>query len=259
MSSQSSRSSSSSGTSIPPTHRFSLLEPIIAASVCLILVSNIISQKFFGVTILGLPITTDVGTLLLFPFTYILSDVLTEVYGYGTSRRVVWYAFAANMVAALLFTAAVALPHSPEFTNQDAFAAVLGQVPGLVVASLAGAWFGSFSNDSTLAAMKLWMVKWDPDHNWLPLRTIASTVLGELVDTTLFVGVAILFGVFPSEAFLSLVISQWVIKTLVEIVFTPLTVVVIRAIKRYEGVDMVGTESWNPFAFTKDGGENHYR
>jgi len=246
-------------SSLPSPRRFSLLEPIIAASVALILVSNIVAQKFFSVTVVGVPLSTDVGTLLLFPFTYILSDILTEVYGYSTSRRVVWYSFGANVIAAGLFTAAVALPHDPAFTTQDAFAAVLGQVPGLVLASLAGAWFGSFTNDSVLAAMKVWMVKWDPNHRWLALRTIGSTVLGELVDTTLFVGVAILAGVFPADAFASLVLTQWAIKTLVEVVFTPLTLVVIRAVKRYEGLDMVGTETWNPFAFTKEGGTNQFR
>jgi uncharacterized PurR-regulated membrane protein YhhQ (DUF165 family) len=91
------------------------------------------------------------------------------------------------------------------------------------------------------------------------MRTIGSTVVGELVDTTLFVGVAVLLGVFPAEALISLILSQWAIKTLVEVIFTPLTVVVIRFIKRYESIDMVGTETWNPFAFTKDGGENRFR
>lgn len=240
-------------------HRFSLLEPIIAAAVCIVLVSNVISQKFFGFSVLGIPVTTDVGTLLLFPVAYILSDILTEVYGYAASRRVVWYTFAANILAAGLYTAAVALPHSPDFANQDAFAAVLGQVPGLVVASVCGAWFGSFANDSTLAVMKVWMVKWDPTHRWLPLRTIASTVVGQAVDTSLFVGVAVLFGVFPAADYLSLVLSQWVLKSLVEIVLTPVTVLAIRAIKRFEGLDVVGTETWNPFAFGKEGGENRYK
>jgi uncharacterized integral membrane protein (TIGR00697 family) len=235
------------------------LEPIIAAAVGIVLVSNVIAQKFFGFSVLGIPVTTDVGTLLLFPVAYILSDILTEVYGYGASRRVVWYTFGANILAAILYTAAVALPHSPDFTNQAAFAAVLGQVPGLVVASICGAWFGSFANDSTLAAMKIWMIKWDPTHRWLPLRTIASTIVGQAVDTTLFVGVAVLFGVFPATDYVSLVLSQWILKSLVEIVLTPVTILVIRAIKRYEGMDVVGTETWNPFAFGRDGGENRYR
>jgi len=238
--------------------RFSLLEPLIAAAVGLVLVSNVISQKFFSFPVWGMPVTTDVGTLLLFPFTYILSDILTEVYGYAASRRVVWYAFAANLAAAGLYTAAVALPNSPDFANQEAFRAVLGQVPGLVVASLAGSWFGSFANDSVLAGMKISMVKWDPAHRWLPLRTIGSTVVGELIDTTFFVGVAVLFGVFPADALVSLIVSQWLIKTLVEIVFTPLTVWAIRGIKKYEAKDVVGTETWSPFAFAREGGENQF-
>ena len=242
-----------------PKKTFTLLEPIIAAAVAIVLVSNVIAQKFLGFHLLGIPVTTDVGTLLLFPVAYILSDILTEVYGYAASRRVVWYTFAANILAAGLYTAAVAMPHSPDFTTQDAFAAVLGQVPGLVVASVCGAWFGSFANDSTLAVMKVWMVKWDPTHRWLPLRTIASTVVGQAVDTSLFVGVAVLFGVFPVADLVSLVISQWIIKSLVEIVLTPVTILVIRAIKRFEGMDVVGTQTWNPFAFGKAGGENLYK
>ncbi len=241
-----------------PQRQFRLLEPIIAASVALVLVSNIIAQKFFSFTLLGLNLTTDVGTLLLFPVAYVLADIMTEVYGYGTSRRVIWYTFGANAVAALLFMAAVALPHSPDFTSQDAFAAILGQVPGLVVASLCGAWFGGFTNDTVMAGMKVWMVKWDPHHKWLPLRTIASTIAGQAVDTNLFVGVATLFGVFPPADFVSLVLTQWALKSLVEIVLTPLTIVVINAIKKFEGLDVVGTDTYNPFSFAKDGGKNLY-
>lgn len=241
-----------------PNQRFSLLEPIIAIAVAVVLVSNIISQKFLSFSLAGLPVSTDVGTLLLFPVAYILSDILTEVYGYGASRRVVWYMFGANILAALLYSAAVALPFSPDFKTQDAFATVLGQVPGLVVASVCGAWFGSFANDTTLAAMKVWMVKWDPHHRWLPLRTIASTVVGQAVDTALFVGVAVVFGVFPGSDYLSLVLSQWAIKSAVEIVLTPVTILVIRRIKKYEGMDVVGTDTYNPFAFARDGGENRY-
>ncbi len=239
-----------------PQKRFRLLEPIIAASVALVLVSNIIAQKFFSFTLLGIPLTTDVGTLLLFPVAYVLADVITEVYGYGTSRRVIWYTFGANALAALLFMAAVALPHSPDFTTQDAFAAILGQVPGLVVASLCGAWFGGFTNDTIMAAMKVWMVKWDPHHKWLPLRTIASTIGGQAVDTTLFVGVATLIGVFPAAELVGLILTQWALKSLVEMDLTPLTVVVIAAIKRFEGLDVVGTDTYNPFSFAKDGGKN---
>jgi len=238
-----------------PSRQFRLLEPIIAASVALVLVSNIVAQKFFSFPLFGMTLSTDVGTLLLFPVAYVLADILTEVYGYGASRRVIWYTFGANALAALLFTAAVALPFSPDF-NQNAFASVLGQVPGIVIASLCGAWFGGFTNDSVLASMKVWMVQWDPKHRWLPLRTVASTIAGQAVDTSLFVGVATLFGVFPADAFWSLVLTQWVLKSLVEIVLTPLTVLIIRAVKKAEGLDVVGTETYNPFALGKDGGKN---
>lgn len=246
-------------SSLNPGRKLNLLEPLIALFVGLIIVSNIISQKFFQINLAGLTFTTDVGTVLLFPVTYIFSDILTEVYGYSASRRVVWYGFAVNILVALVFTAAVALPHSPDFTSQEAFAAILGQVPGLVIASMAGYWFGSFTNDSIIAGMKIWMVKWDPHHKWLPLRTIASTVGGELVDTALFVGVATLFGIFPAADYLSLVLTQWLIKTLVEVVLTPVTVIVIRLIKKHERTDVVGTETWNPFAIGKSGGENIFK
>ena len=242
-----------------PNRQFSLLEPIIAAAVAIVLVSNIIAQKTLGFNLFGLSAMTDVGTLLLFPVAYIISDILTEVYGYGTSRRVVWYTFGANIVAALLYTAAVALPHTPDFTNQDAFAAILGQTPGLVVASCCGAWFGSFANDTVMAAMKVWMVKWDPSHRWLPLRTISSTIVGQAVDTSLFVGVACLFGVFQPADFLPLFLTQWALKSLIEIVLTPVTVLVIAAMKKHERTDIVGTDTYNPFAFGKEGGENLYK
>jgi uncharacterized integral membrane protein (TIGR00697 family) len=239
-----------------PSTRFRLLEPVIASFVGLLLISNIIAQKFLDLHLGGLTLTTDVGTLLLFPVTYIFSDILTEVYGYAVSRRVVWYGFAMNALAALVFSLAVALPFSPDFTAQKSFAAVLGQFPGLVLASLVGYWFGSFTNDSVIAAMKVWMVRWDPQHRWLPLRTIASTIAGELVDTSLFVGVGTLVGVFPASIYLDMVLTQWLIKTLVETVLTPVTVLVVRRMKRFEQTDVVGTDTWSPFAFGKGGGTN---
>ncbi len=238
---------------------FSLLEPVIAAFVGLILVSNIVSQKFLSFSLAGLPVAMDMGTLLLFPMTYIFGDVLTEVFGFAVSRRVIWYGFAMNALAALLFSAAVAMPWSPDFTTQKEFATILGSVPGLVLASLVGFWFGSFTNDFIMSKMKLWMVKWDPTHRWLPMRTIASTLAGELVDTALFVSVGCLASVFPKELLVSLVISQWIIKVGIETLLTPLTVLVCRLLKAHESKDMLGVDSYNPFAFTGSGGVNLWR
>jgi len=237
---------------------FSLLEPAIAGFVGLIIVSNIVAQKFVSFELSGTTLALDMGTLLLFPVTYIFGDVLTEVFGFAVSRRVVWYGFGMNALAALVFSAAVAMPSGAEFSTQKEFATVLGSVPGLVIASLIGFWFGSFTNDFILARMKAWMVVWDPLHRWLPLRTIASTIVGELVDTTLFVGVGTLFGVFPRELFIPLVITQWIVKVAIETLLTPFTVLACKTLKTHEAKDIVGADSYNPFAFSSSGGENLY-
>ena len=118
---------------------------------------------------------------------------------------------------------------------------------------MAGYWVGSFSNSFIMARMKEWMVKWDPEHKWLPLRTIASTFVGELLDTAVFVSVGVVFGIFPVELLVSLIFTQWLLKTAVEVVMTPLTVFIVRKLKKYENADVVGTETYNPFALLKSG------
>lgn len=243
----------------PKGRSFSLLEPLIAAFVGLIIVSNIVSQKYLSFHLGGVEVALDMGTLLLFPMTYIFGDVLTEVFGFAVSRRVIWYGFAMNALAALIFSVAVAMPHSPSFTAQVEFATVLGSVPALVAASLAGFWFGSFTNDFVMARMKVWMVRWDPEHRWLALRTIASTVAGEFVDTGIFVTVGAFFGVFPKELLVTLVISQWVVKVGIETLLTPLTVLVCGLMKAHEAKDIVGVDSYNPFAFSSGGGRNFFK
>lgn len=231
---------------------FSLFEVLVPFFVGILIVSNIIAQKFFDTSVFGLPISLDVGTLLLFPLLYIIGDVVPEVYGYAKSRRLIWYGFVMNILAVILFTLAIHLPHSEYFKNQDAFATILGATPWLTLASMAGYWCGSFTNSAIMVAMKNWMVKWDPNHKFLPLRTIASTIVGEFVDTALFVTVGTIFGIFPVELLVSLILTQWIIKTLVETIMTPVTVIVIKKFKEWEGLDVVGTESYNPFAVSKE-------
>lgn len=232
--------------------RYSFLELFVPFFVALLIISNIVAQKFFDVSFLGVTWSVDVGTLLLFPALYILNDVIIEVYGYATTRRVIWTAFVLQILAAGLFSLAVVMPASPYFDGQEAFARVLGVVPALVVASLVGYWAGSFANSFVMSRMKEWIVKWDPRHKWLPLRTIGSTIVGELIDTALFVTIGMLAGVFPKEVLVMLIISQWILKTLVEIILTPATIWVIKKVKKAEGMDVVGTESYNPFALKKD-------
>lgn len=231
---------------------FSLFEFLIPLFVGVLIVSNIIAQKFFDITVFGIPLSLDVGTLLLFPLLYIIGDVVPEVYGYAKSRRLIWYGFLTNLIAVAIFTLAVKMPSSEYFTSQDAFATILGATPWLTLASMTGYWCGSFINSYVMVRMKVWMVKWDPNHKWLPLRTICSTLVGEFVDTALFVSIATVFGIFPVELLLSLIITQWLIKTAVETLFTPLTVFVIRKFKTWENIDVTGTTSYNPFSIGKE-------
>ncbi len=231
--------------------KFSFLEAAIAGFVGLLIVSNIVAQKFFETEFLGITWSLDTGTLLLFPMLYIFGDILVEVWGYHTARRVIWYGFGFNILAAAIFVTAVRMPHSQYFTHQEAFAAVLGATPGLVFSSMAGYLVGSFANSFIMARMKEWMIQWDPEHRWLPLRTIASTIAGEFLDTSVFVGAGVLFGIFPVELLVSLVLTQWILKTVIEVLMTPLTVLVVKKLKYYEDTDIVGTETYNPFAFFK--------
>lgn len=238
----------------------SLLEPFMMLFIGILIVANIIAQKFWDVQLLGLTMSVDVGTLLLFPMLYIFSDIFSEAYGYAVSRRVVWYGFAVQVLAAVLFSLAIAMPHSQYFTNQEAFKTVLGSVPFLVVASMIGYLGGSFTNDIIMVKMKEWMTKkFGSTNKWIPLRTIGSTFFGELVDTALFVAIATLLGVFPGALYLSLVVTQWLLKVFIEAIMTPVTLLVIRAVKKYEGLDVLGTETLNPLALKAAGGQNVYK
>ena len=227
---------------------YSLVLPL---TVALFITSNIVAQKFFDWEFLGIFWSLDVGTLLLFPMIYLLGDVLVEVWGYGAARRVIWTSFAMQALAAILFTLAVAMPSSPYFDAPDAFARILGAVPALVIASLLGYLGGSFSNSYVMAKMKEWMVKWDPNHKWLPLRTISSTIVGEFVDTVIFIGVGSIAGIFPGEIFIMLTLTSWIVKTLIEAGMTPFTIIIIKYLKKREGEDAVGIpegDTYNPLS-----------
>ncbi len=236
---------------------FNLFEIITALFVGILIVSNIVSQKYFDFTFLGLTMSLDAGTLLLFPILYVFGDVVPEVYGYHASRRLIWYGFGVNVLAALLFKLSILLPHSQYFDYQDAFSLVLGNVTGLVLASMGGYLVGSFINSFIMAHMKTWMIKHDPEHKFLFVRTITSTFAGEFFDTAIFVGIATyLFKIFPPEMYISLVCTQWLLKSLIETLFTPITLFIINKVKKYENLDVVGTDSYNPFAVNKSGGVN---
>ncbi len=209
------------------------------AFIAVLLVSTIAAQKLF---VLG-PLVLPAG-ILLFPLAYIFGDVLTEVYGYARSRRIVWMGFAMSLMMAVVFTIAVALPPAPGWPMQESFAAVLGFIPRVVFASLIAYLCGEFVNAYVLAKMK---VRTAGKHLWM--RTIGSTLIGEGIDTAIFMTIAFA-GVLPTPVLLSALLSAYLVKVSYEIAATPITYLVVNALKRAEGVDHydVGT-NFNPFRF----------
>jgi hypothetical protein len=187
------------------------------------------------------PFTFDGGTLL-FPVSYIFGDILTEVYGYRRSRRVIWTGFACTALMAGVLALVGALPPAPGWENQEAYQAILGTTPRIVLGSLVAYFAGEFSNSYTLAKLKIFT-----RGRWLWMRTIGSTLIGEGVDTLLFVTIAFA-GLYPTALLWSILASNYVFKVGIEAIMTPVTYRVANFLKRTEHEDVydVGTD-FNPF------------
>ncbi len=170
-------------------------------------------------------------SILYFPFTYIFSDILTEVYGYAQSRRVVWVVLLASVIAGLLYQVAAYMPSSPSFTEGQAYTRVFGSVPRILLGGWIAVWAGGMANDYLLAKMKILT-----GGTYLWMRTIASTIVGEGINTILFFLIA-LSGVLPTNLLYASILSGWCLKVLVEVVFTPVTYAVVRHLKWVEQED----------------------
>jgi uncharacterized integral membrane protein (TIGR00697 family) len=227
---------------------------IITAIFCaVLLISNIASAAKivdWGVSLFGLRLAFDAGTLL-FPISYIFGDVLTEVYGYRRSRKVIWTGFALSALMALTFWMVGGLPGEAEwesYAGQEAYDAILGGVSsgGIIVASLLAYFSGEFSNSYVMAKMKI-----VTQGRWLWARTIGSTLVGEGVDTALFVVIACLFGVFPWSIALTLIVTNYIFKVGVEALMTPATYRIVDGLKRAEHEDYYDYDTdFNPFRVT---------
>ena len=215
--------------------------PFSIASIAVLLASNIIAGRLVQVG----PIVAT-SAMFLFPISYIINDLLGEVYGYVAARKMIWWTMMANAIMTGIFLFALQLPVPGFFEAKAAYDTVLGMVPRVVIASVVAYWAGSFMNAATLARMKEWMVKWDPNHKHLWMRTISSTIVGEGVDSLLFIFGSFLF-VLPLPAVVMMFVVQWWIKVGVEAVMTPITYVVCKKVKQLEEVDVVGTDTYNPF------------
>ncbi|MDN3918897.1 queuosine precursor transporter [Roseateles violae] len=219
---------------------------IMAAFVCVLLCSNLIgAAKAAQVTLPLIGTVTFGADLLFFPISYIFSDILTEVYGYGRDRRVVWAGFGALIFAAFMSFVVVHLPPAKNgFMDvyQTQLEGVFGNTPRIVAGSIIAFCCGSFANSYVMAKMKILS---GGRHLWA--RTIGSTVIGQAVDTGLFFFIAF-WGIWPQEQLLAVTLTQYLFKTCWEIVITPVTVRVIGFLKRAEGEDYYDTgTNFTPF------------
>ncbi len=183
-------------------------------------------------------------TVIYFPVTYIFSDIITEVYGYAKARAVLWIVMLCTVLATVIYVIVAAIPPSKIFDANDAYARVLGQVPQIVIAAWLAVFSGDIVNNYILAKLKI-LTK----GKMLWLRTISSTIAGQLVNTAVFYFIG-LWGVLPLNVMFQSIIAGWIIKTLVEVLFTPVTYIIVNKLKRAEGIDFYDTKTnFNPFVF----------
>jgi len=227
----------------PGTRHYDL---VMAAFVAVLLLSNVLGAgKVATVDLPWLGPWPFGAGILFFPLSYVIGDVLTEVYGFARARRVIWVGFAATLFMAGMAWVVVALPPAPGWTNQPAYEAVFGQVPRIVAASTVAFWAGEFANAYVMARMKLWT---GGRHLWA--RTIGSTLVGQGIDSLLFYPLAFLGAPGWTPGMVGTVLAtQWALKVGWEALLTPVTYKVVGVLKRAEGVDVFdeGTD-FSPFA-----------
>ena len=203
---------------------------VIIASVfvtCLV-TANIIAVKIISVFGFLVP-----AGIIIFPLSYLFGDVLTEVYGYGAARRVIWLGFACNLLAVIAIYLGGLVPiasFQQQQGLQTAYNAILGFTPRLLLASFIAYLVGEFTNSLVLAKLKI-----ATKGRWLWTRTIGSTLVGEGLDTVIFISIA--FWGIPAQLILTLILTQWIFKVLYEVVATPFTYLVVGFLKRRENLD----------------------
>jgi hypothetical protein len=214
------------------SHRFVIITAVFIT--CLI-TANIIAVKVISVGPVILP-----AAIIIFPLSYIFGDILTEVYGYHWARRVIWLGFLCNLIFVIFVWVGQVLPPAPFWKGQEAYESILGYTPRLLVASFCGYLIGEFANSFVLAKMKILT-----QGRWLWTRTIGSTIVGQGLDTVVFITLA--FIGTPSFVMI-MILYHWLTKTGIEAIFTPFTYAVVNYLKRKEAVDTYDYETnFNPF------------
>jgi uncharacterized integral membrane protein (TIGR00697 family) len=234
------------GQAVNP-HHFRFYDTLVHVFVVVLLVSNLVAQKICALGPFEIGGQTFGPFYLsaaqaLFPITYIFGDIFVEVYGYGASRRAIWIGFFSSALLAAMALFTTALPPAPAFQNQAAFEQIFGFVPRVLAASLIAYWCGEFANAFVMSKMKL-LTK--GKHLWM--RTIGSTAVGQFVDTVVVMTV-IFTGIHSFETIVNLVFTGYLAKVAYEAAATPLTYVIVNALKKAEGVDVYDEGvNFNPF------------
>ncbi len=217
------------------SHRLVIITAVFVTS---LITANVIAVKVVSLGSFFLP-----AAIFVFPLSYIFGDVLTEVYGYRVARRVIWLGFLCNLIFVFFVWVGQVLPPAPFWEGQQAYRSILGYTPRLLAASFLGYLVGEFANSIILARMKV-MTR----GRWLWSRTIGSTVVGQGLDSAIFITVAFI----GTPSFLPVIILyHWLAKTLIEALATPFTYTVVNSIKRKEAIDVYDRETnFNPFLIT---------
>jgi queuosine precursor transporter len=218
---------------------FRYFDYVMAAFVAILLLSNLIGASKLA-SVGGY--TFGAG-ILFFPLSYVIGDVLTEVYGYANARRCVWMGFGALIFMAFMSYVVVAMPAAQGWDGQAAYESVFGNTWRIVAASVLAFWAGEFVNSFVLAKMKVWT-----QGRMLWTRTIGSTVFGQAVDSAIFYPIAFL-GTWSNTQVLTVMVTNWGLKVLWEALLTPVTYAVVAWFKRTEGVDVFDQDTdFSPFA-----------
>jgi queuosine precursor transporter len=215
---------------------------IVAIFITCLITANIIAVKLVDVFGLVLP-----AAVIVFPLSYIVGDVLTEVYGYSRARQVIWLGFICNLIVVLAIWIGGLLPPAGFWQGQSAYQQILGFTPRLLLASFIAYLVGEFSNSFVLAKMKI-----ATKGRWLWTRTIGSTLVGQGLDSLIFITIAF-FGIIPTPGLFSATITQWLFKSIYEALATPLTYWVVNYLKRKEGIDVFDNETnFNPALISEE-------
>jgi queuosine precursor transporter len=202
-----------------------------------LLISNIIASKIMMLGPLAVP-----ARVLVFPLAYILNDVVTEVWGFSKARLIIWSGFAVNLLMVVFFSVTLAVPAAPFWEGQEAFSIVLGSTPRIVAASLTAYLLGSFLNAWIMSSFKV-----KTKGKGFSFRAIVSTIVGEGADSAIFITVAFA-GIFPAGALITMIVTQALVKIAFEVLVLPLTILVVKQVKKAEGTDVFDhSESYNPF------------